>query len=464
MLKNQNASIIYLVSKEQQADKIRQRIGQLPKGPGVYLLKDAKGVVIYIGKANDLRSRVGSYFQKGADLASSRGPAIVNMVRQVADIDFLETESEVEALLVENRLIKDTQPRYNMRLTDDKTFPYIEITTGEDFPRVSITRKPASKGVTLYGPFTAGAELRAALTILQKVFRFRTCNLDIREDDEKRRFFRPCLLYSIKQCTGPCAGKVSKENYRLQISRLRQFISSKRSVVLRQLRKDMEAAAARMDYEQAGLLRDEIRALESLAKRGHIADELQPESFYQDPAGGLEELGKVLGLASPPRLIEGIDVADIAGQESCGSLVRFIDGKPFKAGYRRFKIKTVQGADDYACIAEVLSRRYRLAGEEHELYPDVILIDGGLGQLHAGLEALDKIGKKAPMVIALAKREEEIYVQGKSQAIRLGRNSPALQLCQRIRDEAHRFAQQYHHILRRKKTFGEGQIKMQKSK
>jgi len=462
LLRATTGSIIYIVSKEQQTDKIRQQIGQLPKGPGVYLLKDAKGVVIYIGKANDLRSRVASYFQKGTDLLSSRGPAIVNMVQQVADIDYLETESEVEALLIENRLIKDTQPRYNMRLTDDKTFPYIEITTSEDFPRVSITRKPAARGVTLYGPFTAGAELRAALTILQKVFRFRTCNLDIRQDDEKRRFFRPCLLYSIKQCTGPCAGKVSKENYHLQINRLKQFISSKRSAVLRQLRKDMESAAERMDYEQAGLLRDEIRALESLAKRGHISDELQPESFYQDPAGGLEELGKVLGLASPPRVIEGIDVANISGQESCGSLVRFIDGKPFKAGYRRFKIKTVQGADDYACIAEVLSRRYRLAGEEHELYPDVILIDGGLGQLHAGLEALAKMGKKAPMVMALAKREEEIYVQGKSQAIRLRRNSPGLQLCQRIRDEAHRFAQQYHHILRRKKTFEQGKAKKPK--
>ncbi len=442
------------MSKKQQTDKIRQQIAKLPKGPGVYLMKDAKGVVIYIGKANDLRGRVSSYFQPGADLAGSRGPAIVNMVKQVADIDFLQTDSEVEALLVESRLIKDTQPRYNMRMTDGKTFPYIEINTGEDFPRVSITRKPASKGVSLYGPFTAGAELRVALTLLQKVFRFRTCKLDIREDDEKRRFFRPCLLYSIKQCTAPCAAKVSRKDYRLQIKRLKQFLTSKRALVLRQLSKDMEAAAKRRDYEQAGLLRDQVRALESLAKRGKISDELQPESFYQDPRAGLEELGKLLKLASPPRVIEGIDVANISGQENCGSLVRFIDGKPFKAGYRRFKIKTVEGADDYASIAEVLSRRYRLAGQEHELYPDVILIDGGLGQLHAALEVLDRMAKKAPMVISLAKREEQIYVQSKSEPLRLRRNSPALQLCQRIRDEAHRFAQQYHHVLRRKKTFG----------
>ena len=453
MPKGPKGSIIQAVSRKQDTDKIRQRITELPKGAGVYLLKDAKGVVIYIGKANDLRGRVASYFQPKADLESSRGPAIVNMVRQVAQIDFLETESEVEALLVENRLIKDTQPRYNVRLTDGKTFPYIEITTKEDFPRVRITRKPATKGVTLYGPFTAGGELRAALVLLQKVFKFRTCNLDIREDDEKRRFFRPCLLYSIKQCTAPCAAKVSRNSYRLQIDRLRKFITSKRAVVLRQLNKEMESAAAKMDYEEAGRLRDEIRALESLAKRGQISDELQPESFYQDPAGGLEELRKVLGLEAVPRVIEGVDVADISGQESCGSLVRFIDGKPFKAGYRRFKIKTVEGADDYASIAEVLSRRYRLAGEEHELYPDVILIDGGLGQLNAALTALAKMEKKAPMVISLAKREEEIYVQGKSKPIRLGRNSAALQLCQRIRDEAHRFAQQYHHILRKKKTF-----------
>ena len=213
-------------------------------------------------------------------------------------------------------------------------------------------------------------------------------------------------------------------------------------------------------------MRDQVRALESLAKRGKLSDELQPESFYQDPGAGLEELGKLLRLESPPRVLEGIDVANISGQENCGSLVRFIDGKPFKAGYRRFKIKTVKGADDYASIAEVLSRRYRLAGQEHELYPDVILIDGGLGQLHAALDVLGKMDKKAPMVIALAKREEEIYVQGKSKPIRLRRNSAALQLCQRIRDEAHRFAQQYHHILRRKKTFGKtiSRIKIQKSK
>ncbi len=450
------------MSKKQETDKIRQRIAKLPKGPGVYLMKDAKGVVIYIGKANDLRGRVASYFQPGADLADSRGPAIASMVGQVADIDFLQTDSEVEALLVENRLIKDTQPRYNVRMTDDKTFPYIEISTGEDFPRVSITRKPASKAVSLYGPFTAGAELRAALTLLQKVFRFRTCNLDIREADEKRRFFRPCLLYSIKQCTAPCAAKVSRKDYRLQIKRLKQFLASKRALVLRQMNKDMKEAAKRRDYERAGLLRDQLRALESLAKRGRISDELQPESFYQDPRAGLEELGKLLKLASPPRVIEGIDVANIGGQENCGSLVRFIDGKPFKAGYRRFKIKTVEGADDYASIAEVLRRRYRLAGQEHELYPDVILIDGGLGQLHAALEVLDRMAKKAPMVIALAKRQEEIYVQDKSKPIRLRRNSAALQLCQRIRDEAHRFAQQYYHILRRKKTFKQTRIKKSK--
>ncbi len=184
------------------------------------------------------------------------------------------------------------------------------------------------------------------------------------------------------------------------------------------------------------------------------------------PAGGLAELGKLLKLTTAPRIIEGIDVANISGQENCGSLVRFIDGKPFKAGYRRFKIKTVEGSDDYASIAEVLSRRYRLAGQEHELYPDVILIDGGLGQLHAALDVLDKMAKQPPMVIALAKRQEEIYVQGESKPIRLRRNSAALQLCQRIRDEAHRFAQQYHHVLRRKKTFGKtiSKSKMQKSK
>ena len=431
------------------------KIRQLPKSPGVYLFKDAQGRVLYVGKAKDLRCRVSSYFANSADLLRSRGPEIVRMVGLAVDVDFLDCETEVDALLKENRLIKDIQPPFNERQRDDKTFPYLEVTTSDDFPGVYVTRKPRSRGSKLYGPFVNAAGLREAVNSLQKVFRFRTCELEIHEGDEGRRHFRPCLLHSIKRCTAPCAALISKQDYRKDLDRLKRFLASKRSVVLRQLTNEMAAAAAGQEYEQAAHIRDQIRALESLSLSGDPQADVQPEVFFIDPAEGLNRLARILETEQPPRTIEGIDIANLQGGESCGSLVCFIDGKPFKSGYRRFKIKTVEGIDDYAMIREVITRRYRHAALGEELYPDVILIDGGLGQLHAALEAFADMDIRPPMVISLAKREEEIYIQARSKPIRLQRNDAALRLLQQVRDEAHRFVQHYHHILRRKRIFDE---------
>ncbi len=430
-----------------------EKIRLLPRSPGVYLFKDARGRVLYIGKAKDLRSRVSSYFQASADLLRTRGPEIAAMIAQATDLDFLDCETEVDALLQENRLIKDIQPPYNERLRDDKSFPYIEITTAEDFPGVYVTRKPQARGTRLYGPFVSASGVRAAVNALQKVFRFRTCELEIREGDDSRRHFRPCLLYSIHQCTAPCAALISRADYRRDIARLRRFLSSKRSVVLRQLRREMEAAAAGLHYEEAARLRDRIRALEALSLSGDVETDVQPEVFFVDPAEGLARLAEILGMESPPRTIEGVDIANLHGQESCGSLVCFIDGRPFKSGYRRFRIRTVQGIDDYAMIREVVARRYRRAAGGEELYPDVILIDGGLGHLHAALSAFEDMQVRPPMVVSLAKREEELYVQARGRPLRLPRNNPALRLLQQVRDEAHRFAQHYHHLLRRRRMF-----------
>lgn len=435
--------------------KLLAKIRQLPKSPGIYLFKDAQGVVLYVGKAKDLRSRVSSYFQNSADLLRSRGPEIVKMVGLTVDVDFLDCETEVDSLLKENRLIKDIQPPYNDRQRDDKSFPYLEITTSDDFPGVYVTRQPRIKGSKLYGPFVNPAGLREAINGLQRVFQFRTCELEITDGDDSRRHFRPCLLHSIKRCTAPCAAMISKEEYRKDIDRLKRFLSSKRSVVLRQLTREMEAASAAHEYEQAAHLRDQIKALESLSMSGDPEADVQPEVFFIDPAAGLNRLGKILELEQPPRTVEGIDIANLQGEESCGSLVCFIDGKPFKNGYRRFRIKTVEGIDDYAMIREVITRRYRHAALGEELYPDVILIDGGLGQLHAALNAFSDMDIRPPMVISLAKREEEIYIQARSRPIRLQRNDPALRLLQQVRDEAHRFVQHYHHILRRKRVFDE---------
>ncbi|MBS3820328.1 MAG: GIY-YIG nuclease family protein [Planctomycetes bacterium] len=433
---------------------LRHRIAELPHVPGVYLLKDAKGIVLYIGKAKDLRSRVSSYFQPGANLASNRGPDIERMVRTlVTDIDVLECDSEVDALLRENRLIKDIQPRFNDRQKDGKTFPYLQITTDEQFPRVSISRQPKPRGAKLYGPFIHAYDLRQALPLMQRVFKFRTCKLDLDPgEDDKRRYFRPCILASIKQCTAPCDGRVSREDYAEQIKRLKQFLDSKGMVLRRELRAKMEQAAGDLNFERAAEYRDELRALENLQKRGLADEHVQPEVFYVDPAEGLERLGGLLDLEATPRTIEGIDIAHLQGKESCGSLVMFIDGKPFKNGYRRYKIKTVDGNDDFASIREVVWRRYKLAGMNAEIFPEIILIDGGKGQLAAAWSAFEGLEFRPPLLASLAKTDELIFVHGRDEPIKLKRNDPALRVLQSVRDEAHRFAQHYHHILRRKAT------------
>ena len=430
---------------------IRRQIKSFPTGPGLYFMKGSADKVLYIGKAKNLRSRVSSYFQQGGDLVFSRGPKVSEMISKVKTVDFLETETEVDAILQEARLIKDIRPPYNTVQVDDKTFPYLEITTGEDFPGVYITRKPRPRGSRLFGPFAGAKDLRGVLVVLQKIFKFRTCKLDISEKDQKRKFFRPCLLYSIKQCTAPCATKIDNREYKKLITDLIKFLRSKRSTILRQLKKQMAEAAGAFAYEKAAMYRDRIRLIERLDRRGTPDEDVQPEVFAADPAGALEKLQNLLQNSQPVRIIEGIDVACIAGAEAVGSLVKFIDGRPFKSGYRRFKIKTVKGIDDYAMIAEVVKRRYKYALRGEELWPDLVLIDGGLGHLRAAEAAFRQMNAPIPKIASIAKREEEIFLQGKSKPLKLPAHSPVLKLLQYVRDEAHRFAQHYHHILRSKK-------------
>jgi len=441
----------------QEKDKyatIRQKIRDFPAGPGLYFMKGTGDKVLYIGKAKNLRSRVASYFQRGPDLTASRGPKIAEMISKVEAVDFLETANDVEAILAEARLIKDIRPPYNTDLVDDKTFPYLEITTGEDFPGVYITRKPRPRGSRLFGPFAGAKDLRGVLVILQKIFRFRTCKLSLKEDDRKRKFFRPCLLYSIKQCTAPCAAKIDRREYKKLVTDLIKFLRSKRSTILRQLRKQMAEASEALEYEKAAMFRDRIRLIERLDRRGTPDENVQPEVFAADPAEALVQLRELLQTAEPVRIIEGIDVASIAGAEAVGSLVKFIDGRPFKSGYRRFKIKTIKGIDDYAMIAEVVKRRYKYALRGEELWPDLVLIDGGLGHLRAAEKAFEEMKAPAIKIASIAKRQEEIYLQDSSRPLKLPAHSPVRKLLQYVRDEAHRFAQHYHHILRDKKMLG----------
>lgn len=426
-----------------------EKVRSFPQTPGIYLMKDQAGRVIYVGKAKNLRSRAGSYFLKTA----ADDPRIAGWVQEIADIDYMLCDSEVDALLSEARLIKDIQPKHNRDLKDDKSFPYLMITTREDFPRIEVTREPKARGVKLYGPFTSVTSLRGAIAVLQRIFKFRTCALDINDGDEKWKWFRPCLLASINQCTAPCNLRISKADYRRDIRRLMLFLDGGKAKLLAEMRGEMQAASQRLDFEQAAVIRDELAMLERLAERGDLETHAQPEVFQIDPKKGLLGLRKVLELKRTPRVIEGVDIAHLGGGETVASLVQFIDGLPFKPGYRRFRIRDVDGIDDFRSIYEVVSRRFRRLSDEGESFPDVLLIDGGKGQLNAAIAAFRDQQIDPPTLISLAKRDEELYRPGDSDPIRLSRNSFALRLLQYVRDESHRFAQHYHHLLRSKSTF-----------
>ncbi len=428
-----------------------EKVRGFPHSPGVYLMKDAAGRVIYVGKAKDLRSRAGSYFLK----AAAEDSRTAKLVKEIRDIDFIEAESEVDALLVEARLIKDIQPKHNKDLKDGKSFPYLEITTRDQFPRVLATREPKHRGTKLYGPFANVTGLRGALQVLQKIFKFRNCTLQIREEDERWRWFRPCLLASIAQCSAPCNLRISKEEYRKDIRRLQRFLEGKKKALLRDMHREMNAASAELQFEEAARLRDEIQLLETLDQRGELDTHAQPEVFYVDPGKGLTGLQKVLHLAEKPRTIEGVDIAHLQGSETVASLVQFIDGLPFKPGYKRYRIRDVSGVDDYASIYEVVARRFQRLSDEGQVFPDILLIDGGRGQLNAALSAFNSLDITPPTVISIAKRDEEVFTPDAEEPLRLSRHSYALRLLQYVRDESHRFAQHYHHILRWRSTLGE---------
>ncbi len=438
-----------------------EKVKQFPTTPGVYLMKDAQGIVLYAGKAKNLRNRASHYFTK----AAIEDPRTADLVPLIADIDFLPADSEVDALLMEARLVKDIQPRFNVELKDDKTFPYLQIRIREDFPRVEFTSPAAPPRRPALWSLHQRGTLRQAIRVLQRIFQFRTCSLDIKADDSRWRWFRPCLLHSIRQCTAPCNLRVTKEDYRKQIRSLRMVMEGKKDRLLREMEREMEEASKALLFEKAARLRDDIAALQGLGQRGDVARDVQPEVFPIDPKKGLIGLRKVLGLSQTPRTIEGMDIAHLGGSDTVASLVSFIDGLPFKPGYRRYRIKSVQGVDDFASIREVVTRRFhrgtggpsvrakerRDACPSEQVFPDILLIDGGKGQLHAALDAFAVLGIEPPCLISLAKREEEIYRPGEAEPLRLSRHAAALRLLQYVRDEAHRFAQHYHHILRRKK-------------
>ncbi|MFC1938538.1 excinuclease ABC subunit UvrC [Chloroflexota bacterium] len=545
---------------------VSEQLKRLPVSPGVYLMKGASGNIMYVGKAANLRSRVRSYFTDGQKLS----PKLARLVSRVANLDFFVTASEQEALILELNLIKRYRPRFNVRLKDDKTFPYLKIDTNHDWPRVYVTRRLEENGGRYFGPFASAKSVRQTLKVLKGIFPFRSCSRTITGTDS-----RPCLDYHIQHCLAPCIGATSKEEYAEVIRQIILFLEGKQERVVRKLKNRMKQASQALDFERAAQLRDRIQAVESViegqriattvrgeqdimafsqdgnqayvqvffvrggklvgqesfilegtrseepspvmtsfvkqfyAQAPHIppllllqhpvADKNTIENWLRSKRGGrvgiqiprrgnrkqlvnlvaenarqgleqlrirqlatpqaieaaLAEIQKELRLPDLPLRLEGYDISNIQGKMAVGSMVVFEKGRPKPAHYRRFRIKTVPGADDYAMIHEVISRRFKHlsdASDAWAIQPDLILIDGGKGQLNAALPAMAQAGASSIPVASLAKENEEIFIPQQPKPITLPPRSPGLNLLERLRDEAHRFALDYHRKTRRKQS------------
>jgi len=423
---------------------------QLPSEPGVYIMKDEKGLPLYVGKAISLKNRVPTYFNQ----SGKHRPKIQIMLGKVRDFDFILCDSEVEALLKEARMIKDLRPPYNTMMTDSKSFPYIEITMKDDFPLVRVSRENHVKGNIYYGPFAKAGALKPCLSMLQKIFRFRTCELIIEEDSPKNRHFSPCLLHHIGRCTAPCANRVNSSSYSNDIRSLRKVLDGKTFELRKELKNKMHQASSDLEYEKASVYRDRMKALEGLKTAGLLGSQPELEIAPVNAHEGMAQLAEVLHLEFVPRSIEGFDIAHLQGNQTVASMVSFIDGKPFKEGYRRFKIKTVDDGDDFAAMEEVLQRRYSRLKEEGQPFPHLVLIDGGKGQLGRAIKVFENLGMTDQKILSLAKKEEKIFVPHRKNAIVLSRQNTALRVLQHVRDESHRFAQHYHHLLRDKNFLG----------
>jgi excinuclease ABC subunit C len=542
-----------------------QQLKALPAKPGIYLFKDKEGKVIYVGKAANLNSRVRSYFGAPSSLSAK----VQRLVSKIQDFEFIVTNSEQEALILECNMIKKYTPRYNVRLKDNKTFPYLKIDIDEDWPGVYITRRVQKDGAKYFGPFASPGSVRKTLRLIDKIFPFRSCSKHIEGKDK-----RPCLDYYIHRCLGPCIGAVEKQEYHDVINQVILFLQGKQELILRELKAKMKAAALQLHFERAALLRDQINAIEAVIEGQRIAIKLQGEKdviglaqnkeqayvelfsirnskligqdyfimegVQGEPPGqimtsfvkqyyasasyipplillqhpvdepevlsewleqqrggrvelqvpqrgakkklvdtaaenaaqglelsqakemkteiitsGLRELKQKLRLPKMPRRIECYDVSNIQGALAVGSMVVLEKGRPKPAHYRRFRIKTVAGADDYAMIQETLRRRFKrgLTGEgAWAITPDLVLIDGGKGQLNAALELRQELGLGSIPMASLAKENEEVFIPGDRKPVYIAKDSPALHILQRARDEAHRFAISYHRRLRHKEA------------
>ncbi len=482
------------------SDHIRNKLSQIPHRPGVYLHKDRFGTVIYVGKARDLRKRVSQYFhpsrRMGWDLKFNA------LVEAIHDLDWHVVKSEPESLLLESKLIKEFQPRFNIDLKDDKRFLMLKVNLNDPIPRFTLTRLRKDDGCTYFGPFAHSGSVRRALTLMRRKFHLRGCRPLTPSDAD----YKHCLYGNLKHCTAPCIGNVSRDQYLAQVRAGIEFLQGQTDELRSELEKEMQKAAAELEFEKAAQLRD---ALEDLKRTTQKTEKFERIPYTLpvavNPEADLRELSRVLELPEPPARIEGFDISNISGTFVVASMVSFWHARPDRSHYRRFRMKSVVQQDDFASMAETIRRRYsrllrevRLGGldpsdgESGEAsipelqraiddtsaahrgrparsdtdttvvpwspappakarLPDLILIDGGRGQLNAARAELAKLGLESIPVLGLAKENEEIYLPHRDEPLRLGLDSPAVKLLQRVRDEAHRFANTYNAQLRLKK-------------
>lgn len=436
------------------SDHIRSKLSQLPHKPGVYLMKDRFGRVIYVGKARSLRKRVSQYFhpsrRHGWDLK------LRALLDATHDFDVHVVRSEPEAVLLEGKLIKEFKPRYNISFRDDKRFLLLKVNLNDPIPRFVLTRIRQNDGAMYFGPFANSGSLRRTLTLARQKFNLRGCRpLTPTEHDYKH-----CLYAHLKVCTAPCIGNVSRKDYLAQVKAACEFLTGQSREMEEELEAEMRHAAAAQDYERAAELRDMLKDLKNTTSKTHRFQRL-PTSLPLaiDPDRDVRELARLLELPAPPERIEGFDISNISGTFMVASLVTFRNGRPERSGYRRFRMKSVAGQDDFACMAETVHRRYsRLLRERQNpdlptppALPSLIVIDGGKGQLNAAWNELGRLNLQQIPVIGLAKEFEEIFRPGSSRPLTLPQQSGALKLLQRVRDESHRFANTYNARLRLKK-------------
>ena len=421
-------------------DILRERLKTVPNRPGCYLMRDARGVIIYVGKAKNLRHRVLGYFRPGA----RHVPKVRSMVNTVADLEFMTVKNEAEALLTEASLIKKYKPHFNILMRDDKRYLALRADPSLDFPMFTTCRIVREDGAMYFGPFPSAPVVRAAKDFVEKHYGLRGCRCITPDEDAKRH----CMADKIRYCTAPCLGKISPEDYRKRFDEACAFLNGDRPQVIGDLVTEMEAAAGECDFEKAARLRDTIGALREMTKRHFVRK--SPEMRKGDALKGLEELAAALKLKAPPRVIECVDISNLFGTHSVASLVVSIDGMPDRRYYRHFRIETVEGADDPRSMAEIVRRRY---GPESSLTAkspraDLFICDGGITQLRAARAAFKEIGVTDIPTVGLAEKMEILVTDDERGDIVLPRDSQGLFVAIRLRDEAHRFAITHHRSLR----------------